>query len=272
MHSKLTTEKFISSINSYDIAYQKFSNKKSVIKFCVEGIDDVNFYKHYLSKELSIPSELIQCYACNGRDYVLREYNNNPNKYDIFIIDLDYVPLNTLKYKDIICTTGYSMENFLFYEYNEKYNFYFIFREYYPIKESRRYAIDKFQRHLFNYKNKYVKYYAYYKTCMEIYGGKNFIKIKGINIEDENYEDLIEQEISSLDKIKKETFIKKYDENINLIINSGYLLIRGHDLFNLLLEFLKKDNKDVKLSDLFKLSRKMQVPHDFKSKVLSYIK
>ena len=169
MNNTISKEKFLSSISEYDNAYQKFYNNHIPVfkEFYVESVDDAEFYGYFLAKIYQIP-KLLKCYGCNGKKEVLKEYSRYNGKKAGFIVDLDYIPIDN-KYDKVIVTSGYSMENFFFYEKNNKFNFEFIFDQIYKDPIESKIKIIDFTKKIIEFKEKYVYYYAYFKTSMEMF-------------------------------------------------------------------------------------------------------
>ena len=87
-------------------------------------------------------------------------------------------------------------------------------------------------------------------------------------IEDgQDVSELISSEIENLNDKIKYKFKSRYQENIELIKKSNFMLLRGHDVFDHLFEFLKIDNKNLKKSFIRKLSYEMHIPEDFKGQI-----
>lgn len=267
MSNGLTKEKFVQSINEYDSSYQKFSNNHIPIykEFYVESSDDAIFYKNYLGNIYNT-FPLLKVYGCNGKKEVLKEYSKYTGKKAGFIVDKDYLPINKSKYEKVIITTGYSMENFFFFKNNEMYNFEPIFKMYYGNHANRK--IKEYIKELSKYKETYILYFAFFKTCMEFSNGTNYfnnhLKIKDIikNLNDfDNIEELIRQEIMSLKYHDK--FYSKYLNNIDELKDSEYMLIRGHDIFDHLVDFIKKDGKYIKKIAVLETAKEMEIPTDF---------
>ena len=267
MSNGLTKEKFVQSINEHDNSYQKFSNNHIPIykEFYVENSDDAIFYKNYLGNIYNT-FPLLKVYGCNGKKEVLKEYSKYTGKKAGFIVDKDYLPINKSKYEKVIITTGYSMENFFFFKIGEIYNFEPIFKMYYGNQANRK--IKEYIKELSKYKETYILYFAFFKTCMEFSNCTNYfnnhLKIKDIikNLNDfDSIEELIKQEIMSLKYHDK--FYLKYLSNINELKESEYMLIRGHDIFDHLVDFIKKDGKYIKKIAVLETAKEMEIPTDF---------
>ena len=163
------------------------------------------------------------------------------------------------------------MENFFFYNDNGKFNFESIFKYYYPNRNVMKNKLNKYINELNLFKEKYLLYFAFFKTCMEFSSFSKIFnshqKIKVLVEESENIEKLIEKEISCLNIYIQRKFISKYKDNVDILNSSGYMLIRGHDVFDHLIDFLKKDGKYVKKMEILKLSSNMAMPDDFLNKI-----
>ena len=210
--------------------------------------------------------KLNKCYGCNGKKEVLREYQKYTGKKAGFIVDLDYLPFDKRKYEKVIVTTGYSMENFFFYKEDSTYNFELVF-DYYYSKEVRDDKINQFLTELNEFKEKYLLYYAFFKTCMELNGNyrllNNHIRIKDLVENDKNVSKMIDLEIANIDIKLQVLFRKKYNDNINSLNESGFMLIRGHDIFDFLVDYLQRDGKNVKVSTILQLAYGMNMPNEF---------
>lgn len=273
MNGMINKEIFTSSINENDNSYQKFSGNHLPIykEFYVESTDDAEFYGFYLAKIYRVP-KLTKFHGCNGKEEVLREYTKYNGKKAGFIVDLDYLPMNKSKYEKVIVTPGYSMENFFFYNDGKDYNFKFLFNEYYKNYNRRKIKIEAYLGELQKYKENYLHYYAFFKTCMEFSNNngvsKKHLQIKDIIESDYNIEEDIELEISSFNSILQKMFRTKYEKNIELLKKTDCMMIRGHDIFDHLIEFLKKDFTFIKKSHVLKLAYDMNMPDDFKNQIL----
>lgn len=268
MDRKITTNDFLNAISQYDNSYQKFSNNHVPVykEFYVESSDDAIFYSNYFYKLYNY-SILSKFHGCNGKKEVLREYKKYTGKKAGFIVDLDYLPINKTEYEKVILTTGYSMENFIFFNNGQRFNFESIFQYYYPNSNVCRKMVEKYLVELREFKEKNLLYFAYFKTCMEFSYGNNFInshlKIKNFINSDVNIAELIDNEIKSLNSFIKPKFNKKYQENIQQLNDSQFMLIRGHDILDHLIDFIKKDGKHVKIYDVMKMASTMEIPESF---------
>lgn len=266
MSSILEKKSFVSAINVNDNAYQKFNENHIPVykEFYVESSDDVDFYGYYLAKMYHVP-RLTKFHGCNGKKEVLAEYSKYKGKKAGFIVDLDYLPIDNKKYDKVIITTGYSMENFYFYKDNNQYNFEIIFKKYYPNNYQRK--IKEYLLSINSFKNKYLLYYAFFKTNMEFFPNNRILLknriIKDLIDDDYNVEEVINLEIESLNDVLKAKFNKRYIENIKLISENEFMLLRGHDIFEHLFSFLKKDNSNVKYTDIKKMAYEMNLPDEF---------
>lgn len=267
MNGIIDKKVFASAISKYDNSYQKFSNPHipTYKEFFVESRDDAEFYGYYLATMYRVP-KLNKCYGCNGKKEVLREYQKYTGKKAGFIVDLDYLPFDKRKYEKVIVTTGYSMENFFFYKEDSTYNFELVF-DYYYSKEVRDDKINQFLTELNEFKEKYLLYYAFFKTCMELNGNyrllNNHIRIKDLVENDKNVSKMIDLEIANIDIKLQVLFRKKYNDNINSLNESGFMLIRGHDIFDFLVDYLQRDGKNVKVSTILQLAYGMNMPNEF---------
>ena len=264
----LDKETFVNSINQYDNSYQKFSNNHipTYKEYYVESSDDAEFYSYYLARIYHLP-QLTKCYGCNGKKEVLREYKNYKGKKAGFIVDLDYLPFDRRQYEKLIVTTGYSMENFFFYNDSKNYNFEKIFKFFYGPNNYKR-KVNEYLKQLNDFKEKCLLYYAFFKTCMEFSNKyvqlNNHMRIKDLVInESDNIEQLIDEEIDHLDKSIQIKFKERYEENKTEISSSGYMMIRGHDIFDHLTNYLKNDILYVKSSKIRRLAYDMQIPSEF---------
>lgn len=272
MIDKFTKNDFMNSINEYDNSYQKFYNNHipAYKEFYVESKDDAEFYGYYLADLYRVP-KLSKLYGCNGKKEVLREYSKYKGKKAGFIVDLDYLPIDKNKYEKVIVTTGYSMENFYFYKVNNNFNFEVIFEHYYPNDKIRKLKLEQYLSELNHFKEQYLLYFAYFKTCMEFSTGNNMfnshIKIKQMIDTNNNVELIINNELASLNNNFKVKFTSKYKKNIDYLRESNYMMLRGHDVFDHLINFLKEDGKYVKVSEVLKLASKMEIPEDFENQI-----
>ena len=272
MNNKITKTEFTNSISVNDNSYQKFYNNHipSYKEYYVESRDDAEFYGYFLADLYKVP-KLLKLYGCNGKKEVLREYTKYTGKKAGFIVDLDYLPIDKIKYSKVIITTGYSMENFFFYKETDSFNFEVIFDYYYSNAKTRKLKYKEYLEELDNFKKQYLLYFAYFKTCMEFSNGLNTFnshsKIKQLIDADDNVDELINNEIDSLNNNLKIKFSSKYKENIDYLKESNYMMLRGHDIFDHLIEFLKNDGKYVKISDIMKLASKMNIPEEFELQI-----
>lgn len=269
----IDNKKFVDSINEYDCAYQKFANNHlpSYKEYFVESSDDAKFYSYYLATIHHLP-QLMKCYGCDGKEEVLREYSKYTGKKAGFIVDLDYLPFDRKKYEKVIVTTGYSMENFFFYNDGFRYNFEKIFMYYFSSNYKK--MLNTYMNELCNYINKYQNYYAFFKTCMEFSGGgktfNNHLKIK--DLLKKNEIDLsieIEKEINALDPKFRERFKERDAINYNIIGEADYMLIRGHDIFDHLFDFLIEHGVQPKKYKILELAYGMKIPKDFLNQLYS---
>lgn len=263
---------FSSSITEFDNSYQKFSNNHLPVykEFYVESTDDAEFYGYYLAEMYRVP-KLTRFHGCNGKEEVLREYKQYNGKKAGFIVDLDYLPFDKLKYEKVIVTSGYSMENFFFYNDGKNYNFMKVFKEYYPNYNTRVTKMNQYLNELMEYKNKYLLYYAFFKTCMEFSNNRrlmnNHIKIKDLIDCNDDINEIIKSEISNFEPAFRNIFKSKYDNNLELLKHSDFMMIRGHDIFDHLVDFLRKDGKTVKKSRILQLAYGMNMPSDFMNQI-----
>ena len=262
MNDKSFDQIFLNAMSSYDNSYQKFSsvNKPIYKELYVESQDDVLFYSNFLTDHYTF-------HVCNNKDEVLREARKYNGKKAGFIVDLDYLPFDQTQYDNLIVTTGYSMENFYFYKEGKKINLENVFKHYYKNYEV---ALYNYKNALENFKKQYLEYYALFKTCMEFKTCKGFDKkVCYTDIFDscEDVNSLIEKEIQALNKSTQEKFKMKFHENIILIEKNGYMLLRGHDIFNHLIALLNKDKNIVHFSELMKLARNLEMPSHFEKQI-----
>ena len=268
MNGIIEKSSFISSINEYDNSYQKFKSNHipSYKEFFVESSDDAEFYGYYLANIYRVP-QLTKFYGCNGKKEVLREYLKYTGKKAGFIVDLDYLPIDKQKYNKVIITTGYSMENFFFYMKDNVYNFELVFKETYHSPKILKEKVKQYLIDLNSFKNKNLLYYAFFKTCMEFSNYQNvsnlYLKIKSIIMNKVDVKDFIDKLIFSINEFLRNKFKNRYEENIKIIEDSGYRLIRGHYIFDHLVEFLRKDGKNIKTSNIRKLAYNMVLPDEF---------
>lgn len=121
------------------------------------------------------------------------------------------------------------------------------------------------------FKNKHLLYYAYFKTCME-FSYKNILCDKHILVKDllgenNNIADLINNEIDCLNYKIRYKFKLRYEQNIEIIKAEEYMLLRGHDVFEHLVDFLINDNKFIKGSYIRKLAYEMIIPKTFEKQI-----
>lgn len=268
--NNLSIQSFTTAISEDDYSYHVFSKSETYRTIYVEGKEDKIFYCEFLSgiDEWSQPNT--KFIVCNGRDNVLDEAMNYLGKKKKFIVDLDYLPFPADKYSNLAVTTGYSMENFIFYQHNDRYNYSNIFKYLYKDKLQKKtdtiweskYA--EFEKELKKYKKSTLYYFAFLKTCVELSNSYEQLDVHR-DIEEINYsEEVILESISSMNIYKKDLFLVRYEENKKAINDSNLMLIRGHNLFKIMLKFLRRDFKKLSKNDLYSLANNLTIPEEFK--------
>lgn len=223
--------------------------KKNFKKFCfVEGIADSSFYSYILYKKINVDKKSIKYISCGNKDNVIQtlRYFNNKEKENLnnlyFIIDKDYDyqkymisnDLNKLSF-----TKYYSIENYLFEEYNLNKVLSFL-----NLQDCEN---ELFKSLLNDFIGKVLLYEALNLYIVSLDLSKPMelqdISEKDIQINDnkviikENILDSVSKIISDLNN---ENF-KKYNEKLKYLEKNN-LSIRGHDLelfFDILLKYFR---------------------------------
>lgn len=265
-------------------------HKKSSQIIFVEGIEDVTFYRRFFQRIYHDKIPKIACY--NGKTKVLTACRKNTNPNYLYIVDNDYENLEADKKatKNLFVTTGYSMENFFFYSnedinYDNIRNFFRCFFDKYYDNINRSdlevqliKKIDEFKQDLENYKKITIKYYAYHRAFT--YNDFNFPKIgfkENIENEVDEFIEEIEKELENYQLLQKNIIQKTIDESIAIIENSNYLWIRGHDLFDFLLDYLNKNISYFKVNKItnnmiLECASYLQIPKEFKNNISTNLK
>lgn len=266
--SNVNVSSFVNSIDSTDLSYKKFSNTRKYKEIYVEGYEDELFYRKFLAKMYDCSTLNTDFVVCHNKDEVLLSSKKYAGTKKKFIVDLDYLPFDREKYNSLAITTGYSMENFIFYKHSNKYNYELIFEKLYKNKFSLMInRLKEYKKELEKFKKKGLYYFAFLKTCMEFTSKYEFIDAHK-NIEKINYsENAILKEIDDMYPSRKERFLNRYEENKKIIFNSDCMLMRGHDLFDHLFHFLQIDFPTLTKKDLYNLAKlgvDLEVPANFK--------
>lgn len=245
-----------------------YKNKKKEY-IVVEGPEDISFYRAYLLNvydDLYIPN--IKC-VNNGKKEVLKLAKNNLSKDNKYIVDLDYDSKDKLDKYGVISTTGYSMENFYFYIDKENNNLKklidILCYEYAMVQKAEDYIEYELLKVLNNHIENKLYYYAYMKTLHEY----NRPFSKNVKEVESNYLEVINSELEAYSEYEKNKIKAKFEENINLIKNSKYLFIRGHDLFDLMFEYFTNckyvDSSKITKKYIYSLAEYLYVPKEFKN-------
>lgn len=224
-----------------------FSNGNEYIVY-VEGYDDEKFYTVFLKEKFLDYDFHIKIAGSNGRHDVIEKAQQDILKKQIYVIDADYeyeANKDLKKNYNIIITSGYSMENFFFYNLKEKNNlkiFFETIQKKYKLQPCEC-DYDEFNKILELFFKNTLPVHAYRMAEQKICGRWK----KTINEEigedlsfSYDYEDEINKIISEYNDSKKKEFLKYKAKFSVKIRKNGYMLIRGHDLYNLLIGFLKK--------------------------------
>lgn len=261
-------ETFITASNkklyNNDLFNYKNRNKNTIV---VEGPEDISFYKSFLLNvydDIFIPN--IIC-VNNGKKEVLKLAKNNNSKQYQYIVDLDYDYKEKLNKSGAITTTGYSMENFYFYIDDNNNNLNKLINsvciDYGLINRAEDYIEYELLKELNKYLDDKLYYYAYMKTLHEY----NRPFSKKVKDNPNNYLDVIKKEFEGYSSYEKTKLRAKFIENINLIKETKYLFVRGHDLFDIMYEYFMNckyiDNSKITMKYIFSLARNLYVPEDF---------
>lgn len=254
---------------------------KQIAKSCtiifVEGEDDIIFYKHFLCDLYN--KQVPQFAKSSGKESVIDISIRNDNKQFLYIIDHDYDGLR--KYSiirdNVLLTTGYSMENFFFYEMNGNHqsniNYFFetFVDRYYRGMNPDLYCselVKEFLKELNVYKQTTLPYYAS-RFTMALRGHNLcfYSSIKEIVRE-------IDENIPNLLSLFDESFKKEFEERKKYIDGNGYLWLRGHDIFNLLTDFLNRKKSDFFLDEINKkmvleCACNLKIPQEFKDQFVN---
>ncbi len=258
--------------------------KKSCKIIFVEGYDDVIFYKQFFQRIFHDKMPKISCYEGKSKVLTACRKNNNPNYF--YIVDNDYENLETIKKeaKNLFVTTGYSMENFFFYSNNDinydniKNFFKCFFDKYYDNINRSDLEIqlmkkqDEFRQELENYKNETILYYAYHRAFTYndfSFPKKRFIG-KNIKKEVDDFIAEIKTELDNYQPMQKDIIESNINDSLSTIKDNNYLWIRGHDIFDFLLDYLNNNLDLFKVNEItskmvLECASGLQIPKEFKS-------
>ncbi len=247
----------------------KTNKKDSII---VEGPEDISFYRSYLLNvydDLFIPN--IKC-VNDGKKEVLKLARNNIVKSNKYIVDLDYDNKDKLESYGVVSTTGYSMENFYFYIDEDNNNLSelikVICKDYGIVYKAEDFIEYELIKKLNEYIDNKLYYYAYMKTLHEF----NRPFSKNVKEETNNFKEVINNELEGYSEYERNKIKSRLIDNINLIKDSKYLYIRGHDLFDIMYEYFTEcmfiDNSKITKRYLYSLAEYLYVPEEFKKKLI----
>lgn len=209
----LTDDELISAINHSSEPY-----------IIIEGPDDVMIYR-WILEDINCTSMLEPRNGCGGVKNIYNRRNEITNPKVVFICDKDtYVYTNTIpeKYKDILYTEGYSIENDLYQGKS--------FEKHYFRKEDK----ILFEKAL----NEFLRYYAC--ELEKFKNSKDFDFTKSPeSILSENY---------LLDTSKLTDYKEPSQSSVEYIRNDYDLLLRGHSLFHLVRMIVGRKERIIKYS------------------------
>jgi hypothetical protein len=199
--------------------------RSSLTTVIVEGKDDMMIYR-WIEKQVGI--ELVNFLPCGGRQTLLNIFNRRDefsHIKTIFIADKDTFVYTGIpnEYSDIIWTTGYSIENDLYYgRFAEKLL---------DINEELKFRIA-----LKNFTTYYAFEYA------------NFQKQLVYNFATHPNQVLDKNHNLNMEYLQDINFNHPTQSDIDFLLSQYEVLLRGKSLFALLQRFLSHRNRDVKHS------------------------
>lgn len=240
-----SVKKFIDSSNKNNsniVVNSSIIKRSPCTIIYVEGYQDEIFYKRFLSGLFK--KNMPRFARLNGKFNVLNISKYNENKKALFIVDKDYnIDNENYENSNLIFTSGYSMENF-FYYLDENYNnidiFITNFIEKYTGHKADYFIEQKFvnglKQSLNEYKENTINYYALMKTLVGVDMSLKFISSPTDVI------DFCNEQIIDFSKYgsKKSIIETRFNENVEFIKKSGFMWIRGHDLFEVTKDYLNK--------------------------------
>lgn len=236
----------------------------------VEGVQDVIFYEGFLEKlyeeELYFPKIV---YVGTKKD-VISSLRENKSSKKTYIVDVDYDQRKKLLDIGAVVTTGYSMENFIFYlddKNNNLKTFFNSLTELYGLQPNLcNMLYDDFIIEINDYCTYFLRYYAFLKTMSEM--NRPWPQsVKEAVYEGNNYDEQIELELNVYSEHEKKKIKEKIIKNEAIIRENNFLYIRGHDLMELLIDFINDRkymfSKAIDVDDILKLSKYLYIPIDF---------
>jgi hypothetical protein len=211
----LTDEELISTINHSSTPY-----------IIIEGPDDVMIYR-WILEDIGCTAFLEPRRGCEGVRKIYDRRNEIKSSNVIFICDRDaYVYTNKIpsKYKGIIYTKGYSIENDLYYGRA-------IEKKLFEEKDT-----DLFEKAL----NSFIRYYACELEKMRNGQDYNFR---------EKPEAIINHKDFSLKVTQLSDFIEPSSKTVEYLKQDYDLLLRGHSLFKLVRMILHRKNRKIQYEE-----------------------
>ena len=250
---------FKSSSNPYLANNTRFNPKQNKLKttLYVEGYDDLVVYgKTDIGNYYNIT-------IAGNRENVLKSVQIDNKARGI--VDSDY-EINTNMNRDITLTTGYSMENFFFYKTPSINNLESLLSNL-TTQVNKDKLINEILDSLNSFINRYIIYFAYCKSQTELGYRWNTNITEAVNNGSNNVNRLIENEINSLNPKPSRVLRTKIIQNKAIILSKGFMMIRGHNIFDFLLNDLKINpmiyKHNLRKKDIYNLVNKISFPDSF---------
>lgn len=270
----ISKKSFIEESNPYLANKSPFSEKNRSIIY-VEGYDDLLFYNGFLEFYFSNILRKPNIYCGNSKKGVLKCMKNTQNDKNKYIVDSDYDSKQELIDKGIIVTTGYSMENFYFYIDENGDNLTKILELVYDKLSNKSVSFDYFYNSFINdlniYYEKNLLFFAYMKTLHSM-GFEWSQSVKELFDNNNDYSKEIDNELNALNDFQKELMKMQIENNIKELKESKFMLIRGHNIFDFMVDYFNKQeciNKNVDIKKfILNNSGILYVPDEFSKQFL----